>query len=111
MARPLRVLVPGGWCHVTSRANRRSRLFLGDADRLRFLSLLAEIPERFRLEVHSFVLMDNHYHLLVRTPEPSLSHAVRWLNVSGRNGNRRRAERGFRPVPPRRGRLAKAGRR
>jgi len=57
-------------------------LFLSDADRRRFLGAVAELPERFACEVHAFVLMDNHYHLLVRTTEANLSHAIRWLNVS-----------------------------
>ena len=82
MARQLRILLAGGWYHVSSRGNRREALFLDDADRRRFLGLVAELPERFGLEIHAFVLMSNHYHLLVRTPEPNLSHAIRWLNVS-----------------------------
>jgi len=82
MARPLRILIAGGWYHVVSRGNRRADLFLDDADRRRFLGRLAELPERFGVELHAFVLMDNHYHLLLRTPEPNLSHAIRWLNVS-----------------------------
>ncbi len=82
MARPLRILVPGGWYSVTSRGNRRQDLFLDDDDRRRFLGLVSELPERFGIEVHAHVLMDNHYHLLVRTPQPNLSHAIRWLNVS-----------------------------
>jgi putative transposase len=51
-------------------------------DRRRFLGSVAELPERFVIEVHAFVLMDNHYHLLLRTSQANLSHAVRWLNVS-----------------------------
>jgi hypothetical protein len=51
-------------------------LFLEEADRRRFLGLVAELPERFGVEVHAFVLMDNHYHLLVRTREANLSQAV-----------------------------------
>src|SRR5881394_3523980 len=82
MARPLRVLMAGGWYHVSSRGNRRAALFLHEADRRRFLGLASEVPERFGVEIHAFVLMDNHYHLVVRTPEPNLSHAIRWLNVS-----------------------------
>jgi REP element-mobilizing transposase RayT len=57
-------------------------LFLTETDRQRFLGLVAELPERFGVEVHAFVLMDNHYHLLLRTPEPNLHHAIRWLQVS-----------------------------
>jgi REP element-mobilizing transposase RayT len=67
---------------VTNRGNRREALFRTDRDRHRFLGLVAELPERFRFEIHAFVLMDNHYHLLVRTVEPTLSHGIRWLNVT-----------------------------
>jgi hypothetical protein len=51
---------------VTSRGNRREAIYRTDADRRRFLGLVAELPERFGLEVHAFVLMDKHYHLVVR---------------------------------------------
>ena len=82
MARPLRVLVEGGWYHVTARGNRREQLFFTDTDRRRFLGLVGELPDRFEVEVHAFVLMCNHYHLLLRTPRANLSHAIRWLNIS-----------------------------
>lgn len=82
MARPLRILLAGGWYHVTSRGNRREAIYRTDTDRRRFLGLVAELPERFGVEVHAFVLMDNHYHLVVRTPEPNLSDAMRWLHVT-----------------------------
>lgn len=72
----------GGWYHVTARGNNRAPLFRDDADRQRFLALLAELPERFSVGVHAFVLMNNHYHLILRTAEPNLSHAISWLNVS-----------------------------
>ncbi|MBE7503599.1 MAG: transposase [Verrucomicrobiales bacterium] len=82
MARPLRIQVAGGWYHVTSRGNRREAIYRTDTDRRRFLGLVAELPERSGLEVHAFVLMDNHYHLVVRTPEPNLGEAMHWLHVS-----------------------------
>lgn len=53
-----------------------------DTDRRRFLGFTAELPERFGLEVPAFVLMGNHYHLLVRTPDANLSQSIQWLNVS-----------------------------
>ena len=84
MARPLRIDVAGAWFHVM---NRGQALFLDEADRRRFLGAVAELPERFTLELHAFVLMDNHYHLLVRTGAANLSHAIRWLQVRiGRSG-------------------------
>ena len=81
MARPLRIEIAGAWYHVMNRGHRGTTLFRDDRDRYRFLALVAESPERFGLEVHAFVLMNNHYHLLVRTREANLSHAVRWLNL------------------------------
>ena len=72
----------GAWYHVLNRGHRGGTLFRNDADRRRFLGLVAELPDRFALQIHAFVLMDNHYHLLVRTGEANLSQAVRWLNVS-----------------------------
>jgi putative transposase len=82
MARPLRIDIPGGRYHVTSRGNERRAIFRQDRDRMRFLELLSELPARFGLHVHAYVLMDNHYHLVVETPEANLSRAAQWLNVS-----------------------------
>ena len=82
MARPLRIDVAGAWYHVMNRGHRAAALYLDDEDRRRFLDAVAELPERFALEVHAFVLMDNHYHLLVRTTEANLSQAMHWLNVT-----------------------------
>jgi REP element-mobilizing transposase RayT len=51
-------------------------------DRRHFLELIGEMIELHGVEVHSYVLMDDHYHLLVRTPHANLSIAVQWLNVA-----------------------------
>ncbi|MFO1458418.1 MAG: transposase [Verrucomicrobiota bacterium] len=82
MARPLRVNVAGGWYHVVSRGNGGDKIFGNDTDRRRFLGLVSELPGRFAVEIHAFVLMDNHYHLLLRCREANLSEAIRWLQVS-----------------------------
>jgi len=69
MVRKLRVVVAGGWYHGVNRGNRREVIFRSDTDRRRFLSRLAELPKRFRTEIHAFVLMDNHHPLLLRTQD------------------------------------------
>ena len=96
MARPLRIEQPGGWYHVTARGNERKAIYRDKRDRQRFLEVLVEMVGRFRVRLHGFVLMDNHYHLLLELSESNLSRAVQWLNVSysvwfnrrhGRNGH------------------------
>lgn len=82
MARPLRIELAGGWYHLTARGNERQAIFRDDQDRLHFLGLLAEWVDRFHLRVHAYVLMDNHYHLLIETAEANLSQAMQWLGVS-----------------------------
>ena len=83
MARPLRLEGPGYWFHVTGRGNARGKLFVGEEDRRRFVNLLSELEARYGLEVHAYVLMINHYHLLLRmSKESGLSAGMQWLNVS-----------------------------
>ena len=73
--------VEGGWFHVTSRGQNKDRIFLDLADAMNFAERLAELPERFGVEVHGYVMMPNHYHLMLRTPRGGLSRAVQWLNT------------------------------
>jgi hypothetical protein len=46
------------------------------------LQLLGESTQQFGIRVHAYVLMDNHYHLLIETPEANLSRALHWINVA-----------------------------
>src|SRR4051795_2123209 len=80
MARPLRIEFPGAIYHVTSRGNARQAIFLDDDDRRSFLLVLDRVVSRFRIVVHAFCLMDNHFHLLIETPEANLSKTIRQLN-------------------------------
>jgi len=82
MARPLRIERAGGWYHVTSRGNERRPIFRDDRDRGHFVELLAEMASRFGVRLHCFVLMDNHYHLMLELREANLSRAAQWLNLS-----------------------------
>jgi REP element-mobilizing transposase RayT len=80
MARPLRLDHAGAVWHVTSRGNERREIFRDDEDRHLFLSTLSRIVELDRWKLHAYVLMTNHYHLLVETPEPTLSKGMHRLN-------------------------------
>ena len=82
MARALRIQQPSAWYHVTARGNERKDIFRDDPDRLHFRALLGEMVERCGLLLHSWVLMSNHYHLLLEAPRGNLSLAMQWLNVS-----------------------------
>ena len=80
MARPLRLEFAHALYHVTSRGNRREDIFHNDTDRRAWLGVLAQVCKRFNWVVHAYCLMDNHYHLLVETPDANLSAGMRQLN-------------------------------
>ena len=80
MARPLRIEFPDAIHHVTSRGNERRDIFRDEVDRLQFLQFLGQAVTRFGWSVTAWVLMTNHFHLVVQTPEPNLSRGMHWLN-------------------------------
>ena len=80
MARPLRLEIPGGLYHVTSRGDRRENIYLSDTDRQRWLDLLFEVCSRHNWLCHAYCLMDNHYHVVVETIDGNLSAGMRQLN-------------------------------
>ena len=82
MARSLRIEYPGAFYHVINRGNAKEKIFLSNRDREKFLEYLEVAVDRFSLIVHSYCLMDNHYHLLIETPEANISKAMHWLDVS-----------------------------
>ena len=82
MARSLRIDIRGGWYHVISRGIDRRDIFGGDRDYEHFLEQLGKMVERYAVRLHAYVLLGNHYHLLVETPHANLSRAMQWLNVS-----------------------------
>jgi len=82
MARPLRIQYEDACYHVTCRGNARENIFAGDADRENFLDLLARSGEIYQVEVLAFVLMANHFHLIVRTPMANLQEFMRHFNIS-----------------------------
>jgi REP element-mobilizing transposase RayT len=82
MTRPLRILVPGGYYHVTCRGNDRRPIYRDDRDRSVFLEKLRGSLDNYQVECHAYVLMSNHFHLLVATPKGNLSEFMRHFNIS-----------------------------
>ncbi len=66
--------------HVTSRGNERKELFRDQTDRGKFVSILGRTVTILQWRLHAYVLMGNHYHLLLETPAPTLSRGMRQLN-------------------------------
>jgi putative transposase len=80
MARPLRLFLPGHPQHIIQRGNDRARVFFGASDYAFYLTCLGKAFARYRCDLHAYVLMTNHVHLLA-TPaaEESLPRAMQWL--------------------------------
>jgi REP element-mobilizing transposase RayT len=79
MARKLRVEYAGAIYHVMNRGDRRERIFMDDADRQRFVDTLGEACAKTGWQVHAYVLMPNHFHVVVETPQPNLVAGMKWL--------------------------------
>ena len=73
MSRPLRIEIPGGLYHVMSRGNERRRIVRDDADRSKRVEWLRRTVETYGWFFHAFVVMTNHDHMFVQTPDPNLS--------------------------------------
>jgi putative transposase len=93
MSRPLRLEFPDALYHVTARGDRREAIFEDDDDRRAFLATLAEVVKRFNWLCYAYCLMDNHYHLLIQTPDSNLSKGMRQLNGVFTQISNRRHER------------------
>ena len=90
MSRPIRIEFPDALYHVTARGDRREDIFEDDHDRQAFLQTLAAVVEQFNWLCYAWCLMDNHYHLLIQTPDANLSKGMRQLNgVFTQTSNRR----------------------
>ena len=90
MARPIRIEYDGAVYHVTARGNARRRIYKDDVDRVSFLDTLVEVNRKYNWLCHAYCLMDNHYHLVIETPDGNLSKGMRQVNgVYTQSFNRR----------------------
>ena len=95
MARKLRLEFPGACYHVINRGNYRAQVFATEQTRAAFEACVWEACEKSGWLLHAFVVMNNHYHLALETPEGNLVAGMQWLQATFANRfNRLRGERG-----------------
>ncbi len=80
MSRQLRIEYPAAYYHVTARGNERKDIFKSNRDREEFLEYLQSAVERYGAIIHVWCLMNNHYHLLLETPQGNLSQVMQHVN-------------------------------
>ena len=80
MPRNTRLFFKDAWYHVMNRGSGRQAIFSVDGDYYNFLDLLNIVSGRFNAEIHSYCLMQNHYHLLIRTPDANLDEIMQYIS-------------------------------
>ena len=82
MSRPWRIEYEGALYHLMSRGNEGGDIFIDKKDRANFLDTIGEMSERYDFDIFAYVLMDNHYHLLVRSRLANLKRAMQWFGTT-----------------------------
>ena len=117
MARRIRIQYPGALYHVVSRGDRGGPIFVDDTDRESFLKTLDEVCAKASWRIHAYVLMPDHFHLILKTPEANLVAGMQWcLGTFTTRFNVRHGQRGHlfagrykaAPIDPRGGYLQTA---
>ncbi len=80
MPRAPRIEFAGAIYHVMNRGDQLGKIYEDDVDRTTFIKTLAETCKSAGWSVHSYILMSNHYHLLIETSRPSLVKGMQYLN-------------------------------
>lgn len=82
MARAWRIEYEGALYHILSRGNEQGDIFYDKADCVLFLDTIGQMSERFEVDICAYVLMNNHYHLLIKTRRANLSKAMHWFGTT-----------------------------
>ncbi len=82
MARPLRIEYEGALYHIATRGNERRNIYFSRGDYEKFFEYVKEAIERHGIILYAYVLMSNHYHLLIETSEANLSKVMHHINSS-----------------------------
>jgi REP element-mobilizing transposase RayT len=81
LARPLRIEYAGAFYHVTARGNERKKIFFSKRDYQKFKEYLVDAKKKYGIVLHAYVMMTNHYHLLIETPQANLSRAMHFEGI------------------------------
>ncbi len=96
MTRPLRLAYKGALYHVHARGNERRKIFFTNRDYEKFKGYLTRAIEKYQCLIHCYVLMRNHFHLIIETPGANISNVKHYISGSnttyinikrGRNGH------------------------
>ncbi len=90
MSRPLRISYKNAFYHITSRGHRKEKIFYDDKDKRTFIQKLDETFQKYDITCYAYCLMNNHYHLFIKTAQPNISLVLHYLNTSYANWFRTR---------------------
>lgn len=76
MSRCPRLMIADGTYHVRARGNNGENIFRDDADRATYLELLTEAKDLLKFQIFAYVLMSNHVHIAVHTPQPNIGEVM-----------------------------------
>ena len=82
MARPYRLQAENTLYHIISRGNNRCKIFFHKSDYPKYLEYLEKAKEKYGFYLYAYVLMPNHIHLLIETPQANISNIMHSLNTS-----------------------------
>ena len=82
MSRSLRIEYEGAFYHVIQRGTERKNVFKEDRDKKRLLKYINIAHERYQILIHSYCVMDNHYHFLIETPQANIAKTMHYINAS-----------------------------
>ena len=85
MSRPLRISFNNAVYHITARGNRRDKIFYSDDDKRKFLQKMDQTSLKYSFICYAYCLMDNHYHLFIKTSLGNISQGMHYLNASYAN--------------------------
>ncbi|MFQ5834854.1 MAG: transposase [bacterium] len=85
MARHLRLSFEDATYHITARGNRKEKIFYSDKDKVIFLNKIKETFEKYSIICYAYCLMNNHYHLFIKTPLANIADVIHYLNTSYSN--------------------------